>query len=301
MGEKDLMDDLKRSPLEAAAWGVLALLLLLTLIGAVRLDRSKLPLLGDEATYAMQASSLVHDFDLTYTRKDYDRFVAQWGVPPEGLILQSRPGSDRLTYGKPPLYALLLAPFVAASPVRGPVVANALLLAAAALLAVALVPAWMERREIESLRSGLASTERLTGELQQARRDLSAETAKREALAREVEAARQPQANLPVVPLTPVRGGNGPARTLKLPAKPGWVGLWIEPGDADFPAYRATLRKNDGAAVFQASPLALNDLGALLITAHSASLSPGSYLLEVEGLPRSGAPVSLDRFPLRVE
>jgi 4-amino-4-deoxy-L-arabinose transferase-like glycosyltransferase len=134
MGTTDLTD-LKRSPLEAAAWGVLILLLLLTLIGAARLDRSKLPLIGDEATYAMQASSLVHDFDLTYTRKDYDRFVAQWGVPPQGLILQSRPGSGRLTYGKPPLYALLLAPFVAVSPVRGPLVANALLLAAAALLA----------------------------------------------------------------------------------------------------------------------------------------------------------------------
>ncbi|MFL6260881.1 MAG: hypothetical protein ACJ76Y_14325 [Thermoanaerobaculia bacterium] len=127
--------DLKRSPLEAAAWGVLILLLLLTLIGAARLDRSKLPLIGDEATYAMQASSLVHDLDLTYSRKDYDRFVAQWGVPPQGLILQSRPGSDRLTYGKPPLYALLLAPFVAVAPVRGPLIVNALLLAAAALLA----------------------------------------------------------------------------------------------------------------------------------------------------------------------
>jgi hypothetical protein len=134
MGTTDLTDP-RRNPLEIAAWGVLIALLLLTLIGAFRLDRASLPLLGDEATYAMQASSLVHDFDLTYSRKDYDRFVAEWGVPPQGLILQSRAGSDRLTYGKPPLYALLIAPFVAASPSRGPVVANALLLAAAALLA----------------------------------------------------------------------------------------------------------------------------------------------------------------------
>jgi hypothetical protein len=124
-----------RSPFEIASWAVLGLLLLLTLIGALRLDRARLPLLGDEATYAMQAASLAHDFDLTYTRHDYDRFVADWGVPPEGLILQSRPGSDRLVYAKPPLYALILAPFVAVAPVRGPVVANALLLAAAALLA----------------------------------------------------------------------------------------------------------------------------------------------------------------------
>jgi hypothetical protein len=125
----------RRTPLEIACWSVLGLLLLLTLIGAARLDRAQLPLLGDEATYAMQASSLVHDFDLTYTRQDYDRFVADWGVPPDGLILQSRPGSARLVYAKPPLYALVLAPFVALAPVRGPVIANALLLAAAALLA----------------------------------------------------------------------------------------------------------------------------------------------------------------------
>ncbi|HEY4594091.1 MAG TPA: hypothetical protein VIJ61_16850, partial [Thermoanaerobaculia bacterium] len=47
----------------------------------------------------------------------------------------SRPGSDRLVFAKPPLYALILAPFVRVAPVKGPVVANALLLAVAALLA----------------------------------------------------------------------------------------------------------------------------------------------------------------------
>jgi hypothetical protein len=127
--------DLRRSPLETAGWVVLALLLLATLIGALRLDRAKLPLLGDEATYAMQAASLAWDLDLTYTREDYDRFVATWGVPPAGLILQSREGGERLVYAKPPLYALVIAPFVRLAPVRGPVVANALLLTLAAGLA----------------------------------------------------------------------------------------------------------------------------------------------------------------------
>lgn len=126
---------MRRSPLETAGWAILGLLLLATLAGALRLDRAKLPLLGDEATYAMQAASLAWDFDLAYNREDYDRFLAHWGVKPEGLILQSRPGGDRLVYGKPPLYALVIAPFVRLAPVRGPVVANALLLAAAALLA----------------------------------------------------------------------------------------------------------------------------------------------------------------------
>jgi hypothetical protein len=120
---------------EVAGWAVLGLLLLATLVAAVAFDRAKLPLLGDEATYAMQAASLAWDFDLVYSKRDYDRFVAHWGGPPVGLILQSREGSDRLLYGKPPVYALITAPFVRVAPVRGAVVANALLLAGAALLA----------------------------------------------------------------------------------------------------------------------------------------------------------------------
>ncbi len=193
-------------------------------------------------------------------------------------------------------------------------------LAAAALLAVAVLPAWWELREIQRLRSDLGSTrealaraqaekgsaDRLAaveGELQQTRRDLAAEVEKREALAREMTADRQPQANLPVLALTPVRGGlgDGPVRTLALPAKPGWVALWVEPGDADFPAYRATLRTARGAVVFQASRLALNDLGALLVTVHSTSLAPGTYRLDLDGLPPGGAPVPVGRFPLRIE
>jgi hypothetical protein len=183
-------------------------------------------------------------------------------------------------------------------------------LAAAALLAVGLVPAWLERGEIQRLRSDLvrtktekSSTDRLDavqGQLEQTRRDLAAEAAKREALAREIAADRQPQTDLPVLSLTPVRGG-APVRTLKLPVKPGWVALWVEPGDTDFPAYRATLRSAQGAVVFQAPRLPLNDLGALLVTVHSTSLSPGAYQLDLDGLPSQGAPVPIGRFPLRID
>jgi Putative zinc-finger len=193
-------------------------------------------------------------------------------------------------------------------------------LAAAALLAVAILPAWWELREVRRLRSDLGSTrealaraqaetgsaDRLAaveGELRETRRGLAAEAEKREALAREMAADRQPQANLPVVSLTPVRGGpaDGPVRTLELPEKPGWVALWVEPGDTGFPSYRATLRKAEGAAVFQASRLALNDLGALLVTVHSTSLRPGRYQLDLDGLPAAGAPVPVGRFPLRID
>jgi hypothetical protein len=192
-----------------------------------------------------------------------------------------------------------------------------LALAAAALIAVALVPSALELGQIHRLRSDLAATrdvlarrqgekgaaDRLNGELQQTRRDLAAVVEKQDAIAREVAKDRQPQTNLPFLPLTPVRGGSagGPVRTLVLPKEPGWVALWVEPGDTNYPAYRAMLANDRGTIVFQASRLALNDLGALLITVHSTSLAPGAYRLEVEGLPRSGGPVSAGRFPLRVE
>jgi hypothetical protein len=123
-----------RTPGETAGWAVLGLLLAATLIGAVTFDRARLPLLGDEATFALQAASLVNDFDLTYGREDFERFVGAWGEAPEGLILQSRAGG-KLVYGKPPLYALAIAPFVAVAPVRGGPIANAFFLAVAALLA----------------------------------------------------------------------------------------------------------------------------------------------------------------------
>ena len=83
----------------------------------------------------MQAASLANDLDLSYSRADYDRFVAEWGGPPDGLILQKREGGTKLAYGKPFLYALVTAPFVRFAPLRGALIANALLLAAASLLA----------------------------------------------------------------------------------------------------------------------------------------------------------------------
>ena len=76
------------------SWLVLLLLLGATLVGALRFDRRSWPsLVGDEATYMMAAQSLAWDFDVRYTRGDYDRFVAQWGVKPDGLI-DGHPGTS---------------------------------------------------------------------------------------------------------------------------------------------------------------------------------------------------------------
>jgi hypothetical protein len=124
------------------SWAVL-IVLLGALAAMASLGRGAWPsLVGDEATYLMQAESLAFDFDLTYSRNDFDRFVAHRGLRPEGLILQSG-DSEKATFGKPFFYALYLAPYVRLAPVRGPFVANAVLLALAALAA-----AWTLRRRL---------------------------------------------------------------------------------------------------------------------------------------------------------
>lgn len=118
-----------------APWILLAGLLAAVVLGTVVHDRTEWPsLVGDEATYLMQAESLAFDLDLIWSAADYDRFVRHWGQAPEGVILQKGAGSDDLVYGKPFFYAAWAAPFTRVSPTHGPFVANALLLAIAALV-----------------------------------------------------------------------------------------------------------------------------------------------------------------------
>lgn len=108
-------------------FGLLAALLGTTLVS----DRAaRPPDRGEEPTYALQAASLAWDFDLHYSDQDYRRYREQWGVRPGGLDLES--GTQ--AYRRPFLHALVAAPFVRAMPHRGMRVANALLLATAALL-----------------------------------------------------------------------------------------------------------------------------------------------------------------------
>ncbi|MEE8526650.1 MAG: hypothetical protein V3T72_22160 [Thermoanaerobaculia bacterium] len=88
-----------------------------------------------EATYLMQAESLARDFDLTYTRADFDRQLLRWYSDPADLALISGSEGRRITFDRPFPYALWLAPFVALWPKAGAAVANGLLLALASLLA----------------------------------------------------------------------------------------------------------------------------------------------------------------------
>src|SRR5215203_5053936 len=142
-----------------ASWAMLSLLLAAALGGALTLDRRSWPgLVGDEATYLMQAQSLAWDHDLRYSRRDYDRFAEQWSTRPEGLILRSGDGGKTLTYGKPASYAAWIAPFLRLSPTRGASVAFAYTFWAhsdlflMSLSALALALAYGARPEESSLR-----------------------------------------------------------------------------------------------------------------------------------------------------
>lgn len=105
-------------------------------VGAATFDRRTWPgVVGDEATYIMAAQSLAFDWDYRYSAADYERFVADVGRSPEGLILQSPDGGETLLFAKPLFYPLYLAPFVRWAGQRGPAIANFVLLALVSLLA----------------------------------------------------------------------------------------------------------------------------------------------------------------------
>ncbi|MEM1245783.1 MAG: hypothetical protein AAGA81_03565 [Acidobacteriota bacterium] len=117
-------------------WGVLGLLLAALGVGAATFDRASWPgVVGDEATYIMAAQSLAYDGDYRYSASDYERFVATVDRPPDGLILQSPDSGETMLFGKPFFYPAYLAPFVRLAGVRGPALANFVLLALSSVFA----------------------------------------------------------------------------------------------------------------------------------------------------------------------
>src|SRR3954471_21726309 len=112
-----------------------AVLLVIALAAALSVDvvKTGFGLKGDEATYVAMALSLAYDHDLTYERRDLDRFVGIYRSGPEGIFLKrgermrirfraSPPfvtiahlpdlRTDRLYFGKALIYPAIAAPFV---------------------------------------------------------------------------------------------------------------------------------------------------------------------------------------------
>src|SRR6478735_7875081 len=128
-----------------------AVLLVVALAAALSVDvvKTGFGIKGDEATYVSMALSLAYDHDLTYERRDLDRFYGLYRSGPDGIFLKKGKQlrvrvngeapfvhtvktpdkqTDRLYFAKPLLYAIVAAPFVRLLGLNGFLVLHVLLL-----------------------------------------------------------------------------------------------------------------------------------------------------------------------------
>jgi hypothetical protein len=139
----------RERPTGAAVTG--AVLLIVALCAAISLDvvKAGFGIKGDESTYVAMALSVAYDHDLTYERRDLERFAGLYRAGPDGIFLKrgkqwhvrfrgsppyvhvSRtvdPRSDRLYFGKALIYPVAAASFVRLFGLNGFFVFHVLLL-----------------------------------------------------------------------------------------------------------------------------------------------------------------------------
>ena len=130
---------------------IAAIILAVLLSAALTVDtvRNGYGIKGDEGTYTAAALSLAYDGDLTFERKDLERYWTFFAQGPDGIFLQkprgewrlagsfpfvrfrtfANPPGDKLYFGKAFIYSLCAAPFVRAFGTNGFLVFNLLMLA----------------------------------------------------------------------------------------------------------------------------------------------------------------------------
>jgi hypothetical protein len=152
-------------------------------------------------------------------------------------------------------------------------------------------------------RTTAEAAETLRRQLDASRRALDGERRARAGLAEELERATRPQANVPIAFLNPERGAGEPSVRLRPPAAPGSIVLALEIDPPHHPAYRAVLRDPAGREVWRAEALRLNEMETLSLSLPSALLSPGDWVVTVEGtegVAPGAAPAAGVRFAFRV-
>jgi hypothetical protein len=128
-----------------------AVLLIVALAAAISVDvvKTGLGIKGDEATYVAMALSVAHDRDLSYERRDLERFWGLYRAGPDGIFLKRGkqwhvrfrgappyvhvtrtpdPRGDRLYFAKAMIYPVVAAPFVRLFGLNGLFVFHVLLL-----------------------------------------------------------------------------------------------------------------------------------------------------------------------------
>jgi hypothetical protein len=139
------------APSERGVAVIGAVLLLIALAAAISVDvvRNGYGVKSDEATYVSMALSAAYDHNLSYERRDLDRYYGFYRYGPDGIFLKrgkrlhvgvdgtapfvhltktADVRHDRLYFGKAMIYPLIAAPFVRLLGLNGLLVLNVLLL-----------------------------------------------------------------------------------------------------------------------------------------------------------------------------
>lgn len=151
------------------------------------------------------------------------------------------------------------------------------------------------RRGEEAERERAAASSRTEGEASALRTALAREREAKAEAERQLQQARQPQGNVPLLFLAVERGAGEPTHRLRLPAAPGWAVLSLEIEPPHHAPYTATLRDRAGREVWRGQGLKPNEMDSLSLSLPTTLLAPGDYTIEVAA---SGAPAS--RFAFRV-
>lgn len=134
MGEVSVEDPHGISLFRSAPGYVLAVLLAVLLLAAVACPRDPEGLAAPEVTYLAAAQSLIADLDWQFGSLDRKR-IGELPRSADDLLLRPSISSESPAYDVPAIYPVILAPFVWLAPLRGPVIANVLLLALAVVAA----------------------------------------------------------------------------------------------------------------------------------------------------------------------
>jgi hypothetical protein len=147
-----------------------------------------------------------------------------------------------------------------------------------------------------------AAQEKLEAERQRLTGELERERTVRQGLEKDLAQAWQPQANTPILSLSPERGGPGdaePVHQVRLPATPGWIVLSLELDRPEYERYRVTLLSKGREEIWRSGGLEPNELDSLAVSLPTTLLKPGDYLLRVEGTPDGGKPSPVAQFAFR--
>lgn len=138
-------------------------------------------------------------------------------------------------------------------------------------------------RSAAGSRTGAEAEQRLRAELEASRAELERERQARASAAEQLDAARRPQGNVPILFLDPERGGGEPTHRVSRSAAGASIVLALTVDPPYKPSYRAVLRDAAGREIWRGEGLEVNEMETLTLSLPTTLLAPGDYTVEVDG------------------